>query len=680
MLSTTTLIVALTVGLCGGVLVISAISFVSAYLVRRHWLAQRKECEERVRIHASSSILPSSTGAHLASPPFRPYINPEKVEEDSSPASLAHVENPAPLLPIHSPSPTKSLKCTQPRPSLDTENLLVQDRGSMPTTQSPTSNSIFRSQTLSSKYKLNLSRASVRNASLRCSRMSQNVLSRLPSQFRSNRSSRQISLESGESLGMPEDQIPMARRIQRKEQRFQYDSSSYSSSVATPEGCLPESEAMMPPPPAMLKSDSPRNKEALFDRIMAWQETSAVNVSPDSDEAHSDIADLPSPSKWRHDKPRLQRQVTQSSMYSMGSESMCSHTTISDVINPYMQSQSHTPILRIPSIRPQFMAETSLESWLGPEDPRRTAKSGQGVAPSPTTLFREVPMAAPEVNAHESVSAHTAPSVHGTQLEHPRTSVHLLAPPETPSPKRVSLTSTDTKETPTTDVPIFLSPADKAALPQPTSYTPSNSSRSSYRSSARFSGYSPQHWKHLSSETAGTEITWVEEAEEEEEAECKAKAVEPSSPPSPRHSPDRPQNIQIDMEAGVKHAAHPPAPRRDVSAATMVEAIGYAYDPTDLGSDVYAQTPRIPSARYPAAPSPPSATLPLRNVHSSSPDSADSESVATERDSHSAPSTLSQNAIVGSPMQTMQAWFQMAGEKTPLAKETVSLRGPRAMV
>ena len=146
---------------------------------------------------------------------------------------------------------------------------------------------------------------------------------------------------------MPEDQIPMARRIQRKEQRFQYDSSSYSSSVATPEGCLPESEAMMPPPPAMLKSDSPRNKEALFDRIMAWQETSAVNVSPDSDEAHSDIADLPSPSKWRHDKPRLQRQVTQSSMYSMGSESMCSHTTISDVINPYMQSQSHTPILRL---------------------------------------------------------------------------------------------------------------------------------------------------------------------------------------------------------------------------------------------------------------------------------------------------------------------------------------------
>ena len=140
-------------------------------------------------------------------------------------------------------------KCTQPRPSLDTENLLVQDRGSMPTTQSPTSNSIFRSQTLSSKYKLNLSRASVRNASLRCSRMSQNVLSRLPSQFRSNRSSRQISLESGESLGMPEDQIPMARRIQRKEQRFQYDSSSYSSSVATPEGCLPESDAMMPPPP-----------------------------------------------------------------------------------------------------------------------------------------------------------------------------------------------------------------------------------------------------------------------------------------------------------------------------------------------------------------------------------------------------------------------------------------------
>ena len=53
MLSTTTLIVALTVGLCGGVLVISAISFVSAYLVRRHWLAQRKECEELSLIHIS---------------------------------------------------------------------------------------------------------------------------------------------------------------------------------------------------------------------------------------------------------------------------------------------------------------------------------------------------------------------------------------------------------------------------------------------------------------------------------------------------------------------------------------------------------------------------------------------------------------------------------------------------
>lgn len=631
-----------------------------------------------MRIHASSSILPSCSGAHFVSPPFRPYINPEKVEEDSASATPTKAGTPAPLLPIHSPSPTKPPKFALPRPSLDTENLPIQDRGSMPTTQSPTSSSVFRSQTLSSKYKLNLSRASVRNASLRYSRMSQNVLSRLPSHFRSNRSSRQISLESGESLGMPEDQIPMARRIQRKEQRFQYDSSSYSSSVATPEGGLPDTDTVMPPPPAMLKSDSPRNKEALFDRIMAWQETSAMSASPDSDEAHSDIADLPSPSKWRNDKPRLQRQVTQSSMYSMGSESMCSHTTMSDVINPYMQSQPHTPLLRIPSIRPQFMAETSLESWLGPEDPRRTAKDGQGMAPSPTTLFREVPMAAPEVPANESVSVHTAPSMHGTQSEHQRTSVRLLAPPETPSPKRVSLASTDTKGTPTADVPIFLCPADKDPLPQQTSYAPSSSSRSSYRSSARFSGYSPQHWKHLSNETAGTEITWVEEAEEEE-AELKAKAAEPS-PRSPNHSPDQPQNLHINMDTGPMRATHNPAARRDVSAATMIEAMGYAYDPTDLDSDVYAQTPRIPSARHSTVPLPPSRSPPHRNVHSSSPESADSDSVATERDSHPAPSPMSQNAIVGSPMQTMQAWFQISGEKMPIPQDVVSPRGSRAMV
>ena len=80
----------------------------------------------------------------------------------------------------------------------------------------------------------------------------------------------------------------MARRIQRKEQRFQYDSSSYSSSVATPEDGwnMPETDSIMPPHPAMLKSEQEHENDKLHERIKEWQEQSIVADAPESEDGH----------------------------------------------------------------------------------------------------------------------------------------------------------------------------------------------------------------------------------------------------------------------------------------------------------------------------------------------------------------------------------------------------------
>lgn len=491
------------------------------------------------------------------------------------------------------------------------------------------------------------------------------MLARLPSHFKSGRLSRCVSLESGESLGMPEDQIPMARRIQRKEQRFQYDSSSYSSSIGTPEDGfhMPETDTIVPPPPAVLKKKETETDEALQQRIKAWQEASVLVRTPESD-AHSQLAELP-PSKWRTNPSRLVRESTLSSTHSLGSESIGSHTTMSDVINPYLSSNTPTPLVRIPSIRPQFMAETSLESWLGPDNPRqnqvRTAPT-----PSPSALFGEVQMGGPPVSESH---------VPASSTEHGATE-RMSSSAETSLP-RASFAAPEAKpaSSPVADVQLYLHPVEPDQIEQHiSSYARTSSSRSSYRSSARFSGMSRDRWKHMSGGTASTELTWVDEVPETTkplpQQQHDERAVRISMPTEP-------QKVQPDR-LGV-----PAPPRRDISTATSIVNVGYAYDPTEDGH-VYEPTPRIPS--YKNAPSTPKmmpdASLmptPNRTAHSASPVStASSESVATEQGTESR-TIMSPNPILGSPMETMQAWFQMSGDKTP-RHDVASPTGPRAVV
>lgn len=717
---TTTLTIALVVGLCGGMLVITALGLLCGYFLRRHWMAKRHESFERARIHASHPVMVSKSATG-----FRPYVRPEHPVLHNIPVSLSqHPPSLAPGNPykhIHPTHlrPSAASHCSAPNLALSstgTDNVrfpsIIPEHATQPATIAEGPGSpLRRTGTMSSKYKLGLSRPSMRNTSLRYSRLSHSMLSRLPSHFRSGRSSRCISLESGESLGMPENQIPMARRIQRKEQRFQYDSSSYSSSVATPEDGwnMPETDSIMPPPPAMLKSEQEHENDKLHERIKEWQEQSIVADAPESEDGHSHIAELP-PSKWRTDKTRIARYGTPSSSYSSGSESLYSHTTLSDVINPYMRSNTPTSLMRIPSIRPHFMAETSLESWLGPSDPRVQVRRQRATpSPSPSSLFKEVPMGGlsaeavaasgrtPSPWAPESNSVHSSHShlVRGPVVqETPQRSSRALLP-TTPPPTSAGMA----EPTPSTEVQLYLHPVTTTQR-QRISQAGSTSSRSSYPSSARLSVEFPQDWKHSSNGTMSTELTWVEEASPA--AVSKDTEVDGFNPQQ-AHTPDQQQHhfhgtAQHDISAP---ALPVPLPRRDVSAATDVEAMGFAYDPTEPELAVYyPQTPQIlramhtrhasntsPESPVPCYPNTPRKSdvtqgaapmLSSGSVRPNSPAStASSESVSTEHGSHHTRPFMSPSSLLASPMETIQAWFQVHGEKlgtrdTPL--------GPRAMV
>ena len=267
--------------------------------------------------------------------------------------------------------------------------------------------------------------------------------------------------------------------------------------------------------------------------------------------------------------------------------------------------------------------------------------------------------------------------------------------PTTPPPTSAGVA----EPTPSTDVQLYLHPVTTTQR-QRISQAGSTSSRSSYPSSARLSVEFPQDWKHSSSGTMSTELTWVEETSP---AVMSKDAEVDGFNPQQAHAPDQQQH-HLDRTAQHDISApglRVPLPRRDVSAATDVEAMGYAYDPTEPELAIYPpQTPHIPRAMhtrrasntpqgspvpcYPNTPQKSDITqgaAPMLNTSSMRPNSpastASSESVSTEHGSHHARPFMSPSSLLASPMETIQAWFQVHGEKlgtrdTPL--------GPRAMV
>lgn len=680
-ISTPGLIIALTAGIGGGMLVICALGLLSGYLVRRHWLAKREESLQRTRLQ---TWYPVQSSMHV------PKADEEKVETVTlyqvpdmpvtTPANLrpgAFSSVPPPrhaALPVTPPAkaaPPKldvsssledSTPSHVPAPSTDLPSVAMQRSASpqiVPRTQS-FRNKLHLSHSLSPK-------SSIRQASQRYSRLSQGMLSRFPSHFRSHRSSRAVSLESGESIGMPENQIPTARRLTRKEPRFQYDSSSYSSSVGTPEdGCDVRthgiSSPVMPPPPALLKPEEATSNDMLQERIRAWQESSRDAAPPEEDDAISLVAELPSLTQYRSNRAALRRQDTRSSAHSAGSESVYTQTTMSEVLQPYL-SMEPSQLTRIPSIRPQFMAETSLESWLGPEDPK-LASSAQTPEPEErgASLFGEVPMVVSN-DREEASTPQRSSQASELSLSQPGPSPQALtAPispyaPRTPSPlgryapakAKVPIASTPSAPAPTTDVQLYLAPMnDTPTQPQLASYATSNSSRSSFPSSARFSNEIVPNWKHNSHTTMSTDITWVES----QSAASKDREAADSPRPSEGHSP---AHLRVPETAAVAPLSMGNVPDwqglRSVSGVSCVEAMGYAFDdPSDIDHAMltgYVPHSPVTKGRR-ALPTPPSRASSCRS-------SVLAHSITTETGHacHGPGSPIS----LSSPMQTMQAWF-----------------------
>lgn len=656
--NTTTLIIALVVGLCAGILVISGLGLLGGYLLRRHWMAKRQASFERARLQ---DVEPVSTGPM---PGFRPYLpathQTDKplynvpVSQESTPPRDDAAAQATPVSHEPTGAPATAIEPVLSIPSTDEEDVrypsliseyaarpsLTLDRQPVNETASPTLRSP-RTASLRNKFHLAGSRgtrSSLRHTSLR---LSHSMLSR----FRSSRHSRNISLESGESIGMPDHQIPMARRINRKEQRFQYDSSSYTSSAGAHDDDVPErgpaQDSIAMPPPARLRPAPTMSPEQLHDRIKAWQECSIDADVPEDMDAQSLVGELPK-TQLRRMPTALRRSATQSTARS--TESAYSSTSMNEGTRP--TAANGVPLLRIPSIRPQFMASTSLESWLGPEDPRMPATEGAPQRP----LFTEVPMDLP--TQHETTATATATtSVTPVRAQAPSTnaeptstalvrrasrplSAHSQRPhaPRTPSPLAQSVTEEPgMEELPSlAHVQLYLEPMDASVVPPastlpvaaPTqapahqSYAMSSSSRSSFPSSARMSNDLPRNWKHTSNGTVSTEITWADDASAAHTKEGHAFRRS--------HSLDRQRSLMCVPE-------QPQGPPPAFMSSTPYSA--------STGGGVRGPR-RAPS-----------------------PSTASSESVATRHDDGVATTAMSPMSVLSSPMQTMQAWFRFGGDK-----------------
>ncbi|WFD43567.1 hypothetical protein MPSI1_002230 [Malassezia psittaci] len=552
MTSTTGILVGVAVGLSVGTVFVVALGLTMGVMIRRHWRLKRQRSLDRANlkiwhtdpyssylektwthptgdeenaphylynIPESPAQLPSDVSI-TATPSGRPASNPvspttmqvgkpnsRAAEESVSPRTKT---GPMPLLPVQDNDDVRfpaAVSEQAQRPSVQwMRNTLP---ASLQSGSGDDTSGEIRSGSF--KNKMSLSRSISRMQSIRLGSPNntrngnrRSVLSRFPSSFRSNRPSRRVTPNSQEegSIGTPDGQIPMARRIARGQSRFRNDSSSYGSSygagdwdefiidpAAITEIAVPE--------PAVLADhrDASTASQYLHERIAAWQESSIdagiLNESP--------VAKTELSTKMQPSQP--QRSATQSTVQSNYSRASANEQSSVNAV-PARSSQ----LLRIPSIRPEFMAETTLDSWLIAEDPRIQAPSSSGHS---SGLFAEVEFATAnsESAPPSEVMSHARDSIMSTTLNAKPTNANqapasnTLAAPVSVAVKRLSA------HAPRTPSPLGL---NNVSQPQP--YEASLSSRSSFPASARMSNDLPGNWKHHSNTTASTQLTWPDEA------------------------------------------------------------------------------------------------------------------------------------------------------------------------
>lgn len=597
-------------------LVISALGWWSGRLLQRYWLQQREASWNRARIHAGllSHKMPDSEydglstknvmdmlygrSSHAPSmheperPPTAMTRSPtKKTRPMSLPPTASSMEG---LHASHGDAAT-AMEPLVTIPTVPEENHRLSRGPSEPTSHhsvsfedhgmNETSSPALQTRT-SLRAKFSLSRGPPLTLREKSQRLSQGMLSRFPSQFRSARNSRRLSQESGESIGMPDHKLPMARRLPRKERRFQYDSSSYASSMMGKEderasAPAPQQELVASPAPVMLPSRESPSDELLHARIKAWQESSIEADVPEDAQMLSSATPY-GPTSHTEAPAALGRSLTRSSARSAAS----AYSTA----DPNDMAAGAAPTL--PSVLPPLSATADLENWLRWESPladdartrssyhspvllpetrpssrlrlsqameskdamalvpaTRATLSNVTVSTSPMPLSStpqrrsggeapvslQVPgqalaMRSPSPLAPASSLGHDSASSAGHQRPLSfHTAAHM---PRTPSPlvQRVD-EEPGMQELPSlADVPMYLGPMDDAPQGARVSHAPSSSSRSSFPTSARMSGDHPRRWTYRSNATLSTEITWPEDAS----------TASKDGPPS-RHNSDRSQ-------------------------------------------------------------------------------------------------------------------------------------------
>ena len=296
---------------------------------------------------------------------------------------------------------------------------------------------------------------------------------------------------SAESIHADDNgQIPMARRIAKRESRFTYEGSSPSEQLhlgnewsavepiaehayETPDVAVPE--------PAVLPAEDRGVRNSLYDRIFEWQSHNQdVMESGNGGNAGDEEAQVP---VVLRPASALGRSGSQRSSNSSAYSAM-SHSTLENVIGPYFGAGSDG-LLRAPSIRPQFAAETTLDSWLVHDDPRRAHTPSSG-----HDIFGEVELASAQgtSEAHGQLGVQADPAKRTSnaydQLLTP-VSARLHLTGANPSP-RSHLSTSDTsrssmplsqskRESQSTDLTW---PSEGSALPE----------KDDWRRSARLSG------------------------------------------------------------------------------------------------------------------------------------------------------------------------------------------------
>lgn len=672
------LIVGLSAGLGGGACLVTLLGVFAAYQLRVKSRKEQQACLEKANMAQQASVTePHMNEPHVETAPSMPQPEPVLAEapvrteqpepENGNAMALYNVPGAQPLQQIDVLRPTSRLSQQEHVRDADEERIHSaierhSTMASMPRQRAEPEERTTEELPLTPTQKRTLSfrermaqRTSLSHIpSLRLHTAGgRSVLPRISSNFRRGERRRDNRRGSGvsdsDSIGAPDRELPMACR--RKNQgRFACDTSSYSEASGTPipfeEG---EDEAhalgaqateLMPPPPAVVAHErvpDENDENGLHSRILAWQERS-LDAGAQQAERSTPQSVERGPGSWRRTDSRLapSRRGTAHSGRSVGAFSAASHGSLGELINPYFAA-ANDGLVRAPSIRPQFMAETTLESWANDEDPRKQVPAIARQSPQDKgPLFGEVEFAQRNSVLDEAGDGDNETKRWSAECN------SLLAPVNTH---------------------LQLDPSRAGNE----GYAHTESSGSSQRASGLLASDTQSNSKHASFNTVSTELTYPTEGTDQHASEKGSNSGE-SAASSTRLSDNMADRVaKANAAWGIGSAPRLPEPRIAADEPLFpqldssfidkweAEAYGFAIDPNeegDLASPAFAQPSTTGRERMPSIRVRPERTL--LAVQEASPVSSPASSVSSnDADAHTAAHEMQDPSPLQAKLRTM---------------------------